>query len=57
VDGAQTSVVPEGAPETGGGPVRAGLPLGPLALGVTGLAGAVLAGAAELAERRPERRS
>src|SRR5581483_3157243 len=55
--GKQTSVYPKGAPETGGGPVDDGdNPVAMLALGITGLTGAGLAGAGAIAERRQARR-
>jgi hypothetical protein len=52
--GDTVSVYPQGAPETGGGPVGTGSPTAVLALGLTGLTGAAGAGAAS--SLRGERR-
>lgn len=52
--GEQTTVYPKGAPETGGG--SGDIPLGALALGLTGVLGAGLVGAGAFVDRRAARR-
>jgi hypothetical protein len=54
--GDQVSVYPEGAPETGGGPVDDGGAPGLTALGVIGLTGAAIAGTGAALARRNSRR-